>query len=459
MLKNAGFFRLIPLPFRFSYKFAILLLVGSLSCSAANATDIASLKRLIIGLAPQGCVLLQDENGNSLFSHHPDKVLIPASIIKIFTALATFELLGRDFHFKTEFYLNRDNSLLIKGWGDPFLISEEIALIAEELKSRGLTSINEIVLDHSSFSDGYEISGTKGSLNPYDALNGALVVNFNTVNIEKTPDGKVFSAEDATPLTPLAIEKGRLLVPGSRLRINLTDRKEESLQYSGELFYEFFRKSGFVVENRRISLGFVDKSSKLVYRHHNTRTLDFIIEGLFKYSNNFIANQVFLVIGGERKGYPATLEKSQAVFNDFAERTLDIESGEFIVDEASGISAKNRITGKIMMRILEKFRDYSHLLSLKNGIRVKSGTLTGVYNYAGYFETAAGMRPFVIMMKQKRNNRDKILRLLRQFSLLHETKSRDHNPKRRISLQRSRLENLRPASANTHRSVVTIFSL
>ncbi len=380
------------------------------------------LKQQISRLAPHGCVILHDENGRELFSYNPDNVLIPASIIKILTSIVAIELLGEDFKFKTQFFRNQNGDLAIKGWGDPFLISEELDLIARALKTKGLTKINAVFLDDSAFSIGFTVPGTSQTLNPYDALNGALVVNFNTLMIGKNRKGAVYSAEKHTPLTPLAIIKGRQLKAGTEERINLTDKPKESLQYTGELFTAFLQKQNISVLGKEIKQTIVDNSWNLFYTHYGSRSLHLIFEGLMKYSNNFIANQIFLVTGGEKTGYPATLEKSQQVFKAYVKNKWNMTSDQILVDEASGISTRNRMTGTTMMRIMEHFRTNGFLLAKKKGVRVKSGTLTGVYNYAGYFETNQGLRPFVIMTNQRKNYRDKILLLLKQHSLLTNTK-------------------------------------
>nr|MBC8342576.1 hypothetical protein [Bacteroidota bacterium] len=71
-----------------------------------------------------------------------------------------------------------------------------------------------------------------------------------------------------------------------------------------------------------------------------------------------------------------------------------------------------------MMAVLEKFKKYQYLLTEKKGVLVKSGTLTGVYNYAGYIKTATGLFPYTILLNQKRNNRDQILILMQQYAAL-----------------------------------------
>jgi D-alanyl-D-alanine carboxypeptidase len=48
---------------------------------------------------------------------------------------------------------------------------------------------------------------------------------------------------------------------------------------------------------------------------------------------------------------------------------------------------------------------------MKNGVMVKSGTLTVVYCYAGYLPQQQDA-PFAILLNQPQNNRDEILQIL-----------------------------------------------
>jgi len=397
-------------------KAVLCFFAGFIYSNNSIATTTAELTQKIKSLAPDSSIILNDEVGNQLFSYNPYKSLIPASIVKIITVLAAYDILGEGFHFKTEFFYDDKNNLAIKGWGDPFLISEEIEVIAAILKQSTPFQINQIYLDTSTFEPNPDIPGRSSTLNPYDALNGALVVNFNTLFIGKTKSGVVHSAEEATPLTPLAIEKGLYIKSESEERINLTAHPEESLLYAGELFSAFLQSSGMDVQNRQIAHVVVDDSWRLVHRHFNSRSLEFIFTGLMKYSNNYIANQVYLVMGAEKLGYPATLSKSKLVLKDYLKDKWNFDETDVILEEASGISRNNRISAYQMMAGLESFRQHSHLLPSKNKIKIKSGTLTGVYNYAGYFETRHGLQPFVIMTNQTKNNRDKILELLHSIS-------------------------------------------
>jgi serine-type D-Ala-D-Ala carboxypeptidase/endopeptidase (penicillin-binding protein 4) len=69
---------------------------------------------------------------------------------KIVTAWLAMEILGGDYRFETRFYLDGDRKLYVRGGGDPFLISEELAQLAPELDAAiGKEPVTGIVLDAS----------------------------------------------------------------------------------------------------------------------------------------------------------------------------------------------------------------------------------------------------------------------------------------------------------------------
>ena len=97
------------------------------------APALAGAKEKVAALAPSGLVLVMDAEGNELVAQNADKPFVPASVTKIVTAWLAMEVLGGDYRFETRFYLDNDRVLYVRGGGDPFLISEELALLAPQL--------------------------------------------------------------------------------------------------------------------------------------------------------------------------------------------------------------------------------------------------------------------------------------------------------------------------------------
>lgn len=389
------------------------ILCLSLLIYADNSLTINKIKKLI----QNGSVVLNDESGERLLSINADQKLVPASIVKVLTSQIAIDILGEDYRFQTEFFINDKKDLSIKGHGDPFLVSDEIRIIADRLKSEGVISVNQIYLDHSYFDENLTIPGVSKSSDPYNALNGATVVNFNTINVKKTSTGEIISGEEETPLTPLAIKKASKFRPGIKQRVNLSDNRVDCHQYAGELFIEIFKEKGIKVLNSQIGYTDLNQDWNLVYIHENSREISDVIKGLLKYSNNYIANQIFLEIGAKEITSPATLEKGKKTFEKYIQDNLNLSSEELKMVEGSGISRSNSLSGNIMVEIMEKFKANANLLSKKQGHLVKSGTLSGVYNYAGYIKTQDGLRSFSIMTNQNQNYRDSILKLLAQYDI------------------------------------------
>ncbi|MEE1613425.1 D-alanyl-D-alanine carboxypeptidase/D-alanyl-D-alanine-endopeptidase [Microvirga sp. CF3016] len=360
------------------------------------ARVLAGARETVAALAPSGLVLVMDENGNDLVAQNADKPFVPASVAKIVTAWLAMEVLGADYRFKTRFYLDSSRVLYIRGGGDPFLISEELAQLAPALvAATGKQPLNGILLDASYYPSDIRIPGIEDTDEAYDALNSALAVNFNTIHAVRK--GKtVRSAEEQTPITPLAISQFLARGAQGRGRISLTQSPTVGLHYAGELIAAFIERAGGSVKGK-ISTGAVPEGLEPVYVHRQSRPLSEILAGLLLSSNNYIANQVFLEIGGHRLGGPVSLEKSLQVANEMLVRHGLAESIQ--LEEGSGISRGNRFTARGLARLLRLFEPHAALLRSGDGAHFKTGTFSGVSTLAGYADTSKhGRVRFVIAL-------------------------------------------------------------
>ena len=383
------------------------LLALTLLLPAAPA--LADIKEKVAALAPSALVLVVDGEGNELVAQNADEPFVPASVTKIVTAWLALEVLGGDYRFETRFYLDDKRVLYVRGGGDPFLISEELALLATNLVAAvGRKPITGIVLDASYYPSNLRIPGIEDTDEAYNALNSALAVNFNTISAVRSGN-KVRSAEKQTPITPLAIAQFRARGPNGSGRISLSEDPAVSLQYAGELIAAFIERTGGSVKGK-VSTGTVPEGLKPVYVHRQSRTLTKILAELLRASNNYVANQVFLQIGGHRLGGPVSLEKSLQVANEMlAAHGL---ATAIHLEEGSGISRNNRFTARGLAKVLELFAPHADLLHGHDGGRNKTGSMEGVRTLAGYADTSShGQVRFVI---SHASNDDEIrFRLLR----------------------------------------------
>ncbi len=347
--------------------------------------------------------------------HYNDSLpLIPASTLKIATAAAAFSLLGPAYRFQTEFYQNQKGDLIIRGLGDPFLTSEEVALITRELRDRLGSHPGRILVDQSAFTLARRAEGTENSLDPYDAGNAALAVNFNTINIKVGDSRRIASAEPQTPTLPLMQAFGREIGAGEH-RISISRVKNGAGLYAGQLFaallQQNYDKSG---RQGPKAVGIFEGKlpRKPVYIHSSSRQLSEVVKAMLLYSNNFIANQLFLTCGARKYGYPATWAKGRRALNSFLSREIELAGHHYHIIEGSGISRNNRLTAAALLQILNKFRPHARLLPQHQGHLLKTGTMTGIYNYAGYLRKDGNLHPLVIMLNQKKNNRDRLLKIV-----------------------------------------------
>ena len=375
------------------------------------APALAGVNENVAALAPSGVVLVMDSDGKELVAQNADEPFVPASITKIVTAWLAMEVLGGDYRFQTRFYLDDDRVLYVRGGGDPFLISEELALLAPRLVAAvGKQPLTGIVLDASYYPADIRIPGIEDSKEAYDALSSALAVNFNTIYAERRGNS-VRSAEQQTPITPLAISQFKARGPKGRGRISLSQDPAVSLQYAGELIAALIERAGGSVKGK-ISTGSVPKGLEPVYVHRQSRTLSEILVQLLLASNNYIANQVFLEIGGHRHGGPVSLEKSLQVAREML-AAYDLAEAIHL-EEGSGISRGNRFKARGLAKVLDLFAPHADLLRGHDGGKNKTGTLDGVRTLAGYATTSAhGQVRFVISLRS--NNGAMRFQLLRSI--------------------------------------------
>ena len=329
-----------------------------------------------------GVVYVVDAKGDVLASHNEERAFTPASTLKVVTTLLAAEHLGLDSRFETDFWVV-DDLLVVRGKGDPFLVSEELDLLAAALapKLEG-KELRGIAVDDSWFTTGITIPGVTSTTEPYDALNSATAVNFNTINVV-VKDGVVTSAEEQTPLTALAREVAKREGVRGTNRINIGKNPDDARRYAAELIAAKLRGVGATIGDV-VEAGTAPDEDPL-YTHANSRTLGEVCGAMLFYSNNYIANQVFLAVGAAVSGAPANLDKSVAVADAYVAAHPELAGIQMV--EGSGISYKNQATSAAFAAALDLFEPHKALLRVRHDSPHKTGTLKVTKSVVGYAET------------------------------------------------------------------------
>ena len=387
------------------------------------------------------------DRGEALFELREKTLFIPASNLKILTTAVALETLGPNYRFPTRLYTDGTledgvlrGNLYIKGYGDPKFVTEQMWLLVNELKNLPVHKITGNVIGDDSFFDDRKRIKTwikNPGAQAYEAPLGALSFNFNTVQAYVSPGPKAGSKpkiviEPDTEYLTLN-NQARTYKPGTRNRliVNRLDRNGfDEITVSGGIRLDQARAQYFLnitdptlytlstlkkyLEHAHIQ--FEGKLEQGLVPHtavelltHESEPLTTALQGLNKFSNNFVAEQILKTIGAEKYGPPGTTLKGLKAFEEYLE-LLGYRQDQYKVLDGSGLSRQNRVSPQMFIDILRNVKNdlgvYPEFVSalgvmgvdgnVKNRMsgvksseraRVKTGTLNFVSALSGYFQS------------------------------------------------------------------------
>src|SRR5262245_39269184 len=149
-------------------------------------------KRFQVPLSEVGYLVVDAKTGQVLESRQPKELFVPASTIKVASAVAALVLLGHEHRFHTELLSTgavRNGTLagdlFLKGGGDPMLTSDDFEAMAQQLKAKGITKVNgRFVYDSSAYVTAKAIDADYEESAAYNPGIAALSVNFNVLQLK-----------------------------------------------------------------------------------------------------------------------------------------------------------------------------------------------------------------------------------------------------------------------------------
>jgi len=422
-------------------------------------------------------LLVVDAEGRQAprLSHRASVPVNPASVMKLVTTYAALDLLGPAYSWRTPVYIEgavRDGTLYgnlyIRGLGDPKLVTERLWLLLRRVQGLGVRQIaGDIVLDRSAFdvteTDPGSFDGEP--LRPYNAAPDALLLNFKSVSMTFVPDRGIRTAQvhfepplagvDMQASVPLSngecgdyraalkadfADPARIRFAGTypascaekTWSVAYVEPKTFGLRAIGGLWREMGGQlAGTVREGRVPSManGIGNGAGPELLPEPvfelSSAPLAEIIRDINKYSNNVMAQQLFLTLSlaapspapapnGQRPAAGstprATDEASRAVLRRWWLERIGPEDVP-VVDNGSGLSRRTLITAQGLGRMLQTayrsplMPDLMASLPL-NGVdgtlrnrrtlagsaHLKTGSLRDVIALAGYVHAASGRR-------------------------------------------------------------------
>jgi len=322
-----------------------------------------------------------------VYSYNPHKPLIPASNMKLVTTAAALKHLRPSFEYRTRVGLN-NGTLVVIGSGDPILGDKEtdgkygrqagwiFERIVQALQERGVSEINDIVIDTTVFDDervhpswdprqlnrwyACEVCGLNYNVNCIELTTinqgGTVTVQvdpmttfveiLNQVEAVASGDSAVGSYRTAQPNKITVFGKCKTKDGPFKVAI------EKPAAFFGFLLAEHLARSGIAAKGRLIEGAFCEDEGFQpladfvtpladVLNRANTDSLGLAAEALLKTID--AQDNLDHTNGGWAGGREAI---GRFLTN------LGVPAEEFVIDDGSGLSRQNRLTTNLITRLL-----------------------------------------------------------------------------------------------------------
>jgi D-alanyl-D-alanine carboxypeptidase/D-alanyl-D-alanine-endopeptidase (penicillin-binding protein 4) len=383
--------------------------------------------------------VLNVRTGQVLFAENPDLFVMPASTNKLVTAGAAMAVLGPNYQFATRVLADHrpdengviNGNLYIVGGGDPTLTIEKVWLLAHGVRIAGVKKVTGDLVGDDSFHDNVRFYPEWGrqSFRAYHASLGALSVNWNTITFWVRPGprpgtpavvtldphpagmhltGTIQTVEGARSKCTMSMNHDHVEVSGTiGVESNPGPTHQaihEPLEFALGAIREQLTREG--VEIVGASRAGATPSQATLIHEHQSDFLSQIIRNLYRWSNNFTAEQIFRTLGAVRGGAPGTRAKGAAAVEAWL-RENNLWRDGIVIFDGSGLSRDNRESASTMVGVLNWMAHNPPLFAqyleaqpiagvdgtmrfrfkhspLNGRVRAKTGLLDGAIGLGGY---------------------------------------------------------------------------
>ncbi len=415
----------------------------------------AALQRARVPPEAMAVVLQEAGTGRTVLAHQAQAPMNPASLAKLLTTLAALDQLGPAWTWSTPVWLLGsvdegvlDGSLLIKGSGDPKLVIERVWLLLRRLQLMGVREIRgDIVLDRSAFaSNQAEPADFDGDpTRPYNVQPDALLLNFKSVTYGFVPEpgrGVALVLADP-PLAGTQVPRTVRLSSGpcedwrGALKADFSDARQvrfagsypvacgemhwpvadaEPASYNARLIEALWRHMGGKLSGRVLD-GLAPLGVKPSFELKSP-TLAEVVRDINKYSNNVMAQQLFLTLALQRQpAQAASAAAARAVLHEWlVARVGELPPGLHL-DNGSGLSRDARLSAALLARLLQQGYSSAAMPELLSSLPIngldgtlrrsratpgrahlKTGSLRDVAGIAGYVLSDSGRRYVLVAL-------------------------------------------------------------
>ncbi|MCK6419485.1 MAG: D-alanyl-D-alanine carboxypeptidase/D-alanyl-D-alanine-endopeptidase [Aquabacterium sp.] len=321
-------------------------------------------------------------------SWRAEEPMNPASLFKLVTTLAALELLGATHTWQTPVWVVgplREGVLygdvVIQGRGDPTLVPERQWLLLQRLRQWGVRDIRgDIVLDRNGFSPqaqpAEEFDGEP--LRPYNTAADALLLSYRSIIYTFTPDAAAGVARVSVipRLQGHAVQPTVPLSDGPcadwRTALKATPADTRRMRFDGryparcgERIWPLAWGDPPSYDSRALQAAWADLGGELKGKVRDATApavapsfvmssppLSEVVRDINTYSNNVMAQQLFLTLGLQLRGQ-GTPEAAREVLREWLQATLGPDAATAVIDNGSGLSRRARLSASQLTALVQ----------------------------------------------------------------------------------------------------------